>query len=800
MLNPSKNIVFALRALARSPGFTAVIVATLALGIGANTAIFSIVDGVLLKPLPFRDPDRLLMLCQKNASVPQLAISELDYVDFRARTGGSLELGGFTQPGAGSKILSGEGDPVEIAASFITQNFLPLLGVTPAIGRNFLPEEDRRGGNQVAILSYGLWQSRFGGSNDILNRQVTLDSQKLQIVGVMGPEAYPAEADVFLPYSRANPVKPKPRNYHELNVIVRLGPVALPGAESEIAAISADLERSYPSTNAGIVAYFSPLREEIIGKVKEPVLILLAAVGLILLIACGNVVNLLLVRIAGKQKEIAIRAALGAGRRRIVWQFIVECLILSIAGAATGLLLAFWSMPLLRNLGAGRIPRLQHVGIDVRVLLFTAGIAVVAGLFFGLLPSAQYSAANLNRMLRAGGRTSRSDSGGLRNVLIVGEVALALVVLICATLLVRSFNHILQVDPGFREDHVLVAQLSLPSTQYKRAGIYSFYDRLLPRIAAIPGVISVSTSTALPLASTISQTRFMVRDFPVPEAGKYPITAVVFVGADLFKTLGIPILHGRTFTAEEMHNPDDTRCLINAMLADRFLGERDPIGRVILTDLAATSPSACQVIGVVGNTRLTGLDAPLQPALYYPSYFAKDNLVVRTATNPLTIAQSLRHDVAATDPAQPLSNIRTMDDVLSRSLSRRRFLATLLVIFSIVGLILAALGLYGVVSYSVAQRTQEMGVRMALGAARLDIFRLVLMQGLLVTGIGLTIGILATLAATRTMSSVLFGIGGADPLAFAAGCLLLLTISAIACFIPAWRATRIDPTVALRYE
>lgn len=795
-----QDSVFALRTLARNPGFTGIAVLALALAIGANTAMFSIVDGVLLRALPFHNPDRLYIIWQKSSSVPQLSISELDVNDYRSRSHSFEALGGFTKPGIKSMILSGAGDPLEIQPSFITQNFYPLLGVAPFLGRNFLPEEDTRGRNNVAILSYSFWQSRFGADPEILRRQITLDNQAFQVVGVMGPDAYPAEADLFLPYTALNPEKPHARNYHELNMVGRLRPGQTgAAAQAELALISSELERQYARTNFGIGTDVVPLREEIIGKVREPLLLLLAAVGLVLLIACGNVGNLLLVRAAARQKEIAIRVALGASRIQIISQFLIESLILSLAGAALGLLLAFFSMPLLRNLGEGRIPRLQSVEINGQILLFTLAIAIVTALLFGLIPALKYSSANLNRALRAGGRTSLSESSRLRNILVIVEVMLALVVLVSASLLVRSFNQLLQVDPGFRADHVLVAQITLPSTQYKRPDIVNFYRRLLPKIASIPGVISVATTTGLPLGATVTQTRFAVQGAPPPEPGRYPVTTLAFISPGYFQTMRIPVLRGRPFRAEDS-DLDDPRCIVNATLARRFFGSQEPLGRNILMNVAAPAPDPCQIIGVVGDTRVAGLDAPAQPALYLASEAARETLVVRTATDPMAAARAIQKRVAQADPGQPLSNIRPMDEVLARSLSRRRFSATLLVLFSIVGLLLASVGLYGVVSYSVAQRTQEIGVRMALGARPGDIFKLIMSEGLLLTAIGLVCGTIAAAAATRLLAGLLFGIGSADPLSFGAGCLLLLAVSALACFIPARRATQVDPLVALRYE
>jgi predicted permease len=803
MVNAAKYIVYALRMLGRNPGFTFVAAVTLALGIGATTAIFSVVDGVLIKPLPFRDPDRLAMVWQKSATAAQLGISELDLDDYRSRVRVFEDLGGFTVPGTKSAILTGLGNPVEIAPSYITQNYFSVLGISLEIGRDFLPEECRRGRDHVAILGYSLWQSRFGGSRDILNHPITLNGQTLAVVGVMRRNVYPAEADVFLPFTQVSPDGPMPRNYHELNIVGRLRPGrSVAEAQREMDSLSADLERSYPVTNSGIRADVVPLREEIIGNVRVPLYMLLFAAGLVMTIACGNVVNLVLVRAAARQKEIAIRVAMGAGRNAIVAQFVVECVILSAVGAILGLLLAFWAMPLIRDLGAERIPRLQHVQIDAVVLLFTAGIALLAGLLFGVVAALRYSSSNLNQMLRAGGRTSMSDSGRLRNLLVAGEVALCLVVVVGASLLVRSLDQLLDVHPGFRPDHLLVAQIALPRNHYAQPQVRNFYRRLLPRISTIPGVLSVAASNALPMAAAITQTRFAVKGAPAPEPGRYPATAIVIVDAEFFKVLDIPILRGRTFKPEEVGNPNPVSCIINATLARGYFAGQDPTGHIILTKdaLSVTPQDPCEIVGVVGDTHIAGLDEPAMPVLYFATYVAKEMLVVRTATDPLAVAPAVQREVAAADPDQPLSGVRTMGEILSRSLSRRVFAAELLVMFSCLGLVLASLGLYGVVSYSVAQRTQEIGVRMALGAEPESVFRLILWQGLTVTGTGLLVGILAALGATRMMSSLLYGVGAADPFSFAVGCGLLLAVTALACYIPARRATRVDPLVALRWE
>jgi putative ABC transport system permease protein len=786
--------------MGRSPAFTTLVVATLGLGIGANTAIFSLVEGVLLKPLPFRDPDALMMVWGKRPSVPQMAVSELDFDDYRARTHVFQDLGGFVAPGAKTVILTGVGEPAEVAPAFTTRNYFSLLGIKPLLGRDFLPEEGRRGHGNVAILSYALWQSRFGGSGDVLGRQITLNQQKLDIVGVMGPQAYPAEADVFVPFVWIYP-EVLTRNFHQLNVIGRLRPGQTAAtAQKELEAIAGELGRSYPTTNAGISVHVLPLREEIIGSVREPLLVLQAAAVLILLIAFGNAANLLIVRSVKRQKEIAIRVALGAGRSRIIWQFAAECLMLSSAGAILGLLLAIGIMPLIRFLAEGRIPRLQHAALDGRVLLFTTAAAVLAGLLFELMPVLKYSSANLNRALRAGGRTARSDSARLRNVLVAGEVALAMMVIVGASLLIRSLNQLTAVRPGFRTGHVLTAHIRLPWNQYKDSDVHSFYQRLLPKIAAIPGISGVSTTTTLPLVGPTIQMRFALQGISLPEPGKYPTLEMVSVNPDFFRIMDVPILRGRTFKREEVDDFDHQKCIISQTFSNTYFSGQNAIGRLIVVGIGRSDAAPCEVVGVAGDTHLVSLDKQPQATLYYPAYVIRDNLVMLTAGNPLAIAQAVQREVSATLPGQPISNIRTMDEVVTQSLSRRAFAVVLLGMFSVLGLILAALGLYGVVSYSVTQRTQEIGLRMALGARPADVFRMVLWQGLLITGAGLMVGAMAAGSTTRLISSLLFGITATDLFSFEVGCLLLLAISALACFFPAYRATRVDPVVALRYE
>ena len=801
MRNTGNDIVFALRGLVRNPGYAAVVAITLGLGIGANTAIFSLVDGVLLKPLPFRDPDRLVVLWEKSAAGPQLGVSELDLDDYRARSRSFEDLAGYTAPGAKSAILTGAGTPVDILPAYITRNYFRVLGASPIKGRDFLDHESNRGENQVAILGYSFWRSHFNGAPEVLDHPITLNKRSLQVVGIMGPDVYPIGADVFLPFTQVNPQKPMPRNYHELTLIGRLRPgIRLAGAQKDIQAIAAQIESSNSSTNAGISAYLAPLREEITGPLREPILLLFSAVGLVLLIACANVANLILVRAASRQKEIAIRIALGARRGRILSQFAVECGVLCLLGGIMGLLLATAAMPLIRALGQTRIPRLQQVVLDGDVLLFAAGAAAVSALLCAAITALRSTAVDPNENLRSGGRTSQSDSGSLRTTLVTAEVALALVVLVSAALLVRSINGLLEVNPGFRTDHLLVAHLALPSNHYNDAQAHTFYTRLLPRVAALPGVASVATTTSLPLAGSLNQTRFAIQGDPVPETGRNPVAVIASVNTGFFQTMNIPVLRGRLFKPEEVDDFQTEPCIVNHALQRAYFGARDPVGQTIVTNLAASPPEPCRIVGLVGDTRVAGLDSAPRPVLYFAAYAARETLVVHTAVDPLSVAPAIRRLVAELDPEQPLSNVRSMDTVLSQSLSRRSFVAILLAAFSALALALAALGLYGILSYSVTRRTNEIGLRMAIGAQPSAVFRWILLQGLRVALLGVGVGIIGAALSTTMMSGLLYGVGAADPVSYLLAAVVLLAVAMLACFVPAYRATRVDPLTAMRYD
>jgi putative ABC transport system permease protein len=796
-----KDIRYGVRGLVKRPGFTVIALVALALGIGANTAIFSLLNAVVLRPLPFPQPDQLVWIYGNIRNGGNRAsVSPADFLDYRAqnKTFEHLAASG-TMPL--SVNLTGSGEPERLMASAVTGNYFDAFGVTPALGRGFSLENEKSGNDQVTVLSDAFWQKRFAGNPEIIGKTITLDSKSYQVIGVMPPGlSLPQSAEVWVPMNfDANP-EMKLRKAHFLRPIGRLkAGVSLAQAQADTDQIAARLAEQFPDSNTGWNLRLLSLREQLVGGTRTTVFILFGAVGFVLLIACANVANLLLVRAAARQKEIAMRTALGASRLRIVRQMLTESLLLSIAGGALGTLLAVWGVQLLTSLSADSLPPTVNVTIDGTVLLFTLLISLLTGLLFGLAPAFRTAKVNLIDSLKDG---ARSGEGTLRNrtrsFLVVFESAVAVILLIGAGLLVRSLIALQKVNPGFDANNVLTLRIDLPSKKYQGEKFASFFEQLETRVASLPGVQAVGTVTELPLSGQLN-------DMPFTVEGRPPVTADQLFDADAravnenyFSALRIPLLRGRNFTAQEVRQAD-TVIIVSQQLVDIVFPNEDPLGKRLVSDM---SKQAFEIIGVAGDIRHRSLASQPFPAMYFP---ARDtggrmNLVIRTQGDPLSLVGAVRKQVQTLDPDQPIAAVRKMSDWVDSSVAEPRYRTILLGLFAALAMILAATGIYGVMSYSVAQRTHEIGVRMALGARQRDVLRLVVRQGMLLALVGVGLGLLAALALTRVMGSLLFEVTAKDPFTFAVVATLLIAVALVACLIPALRATKVDPLVALRYE
>ena len=804
-----QDLTYAVRGLLRRPVFTSVAILTLALGIGANAAIFSVVNAVLLRPLPYPSPERLMMLWTYN---PRQGFDKdvgtyPNFDDWRRESRSFERMAAYT---GASYTVTGAGEPAQIRGAVVTPGFFETLGIPAARGRVFGEKEGTAGGDRAAILAHGLWQGRFGSDNGIVGKSVMLDGVSHEVVGVM-PDgfAYPEDAEVWTPLAPSERFAEamQSRGAFWLTVIGRLRPqVSRPAAQSEMDGIASRLERQYP-TNAGLGIRLVPMHDEIVGEVRRPLLILLGAVAFVLLIACANVANLLLTRAASRQKELAIRAALGAGRSRIVRQMLTESVLLGLAGGGAGLLLAVWGVDLLHALAPSNLPRLTLVSVDPRVLAFTVCASLATGLIFGLAPAFQ-GASSAGEALKEGGRAGAEGSKGrrLRSALAIAEIATALVLLIGAGLLVRSFLAMSRVDLGFEPRRVLALRLELPRARYPQGPqVTAFYEQLAGRLSALPQVESTAAGTSL-LLSALPQSAGLIVEGRPPAIGEGANVPVPYdaVTPDFFKTLEIPLLNGRLFTAAD--GPSALRVVVvNQAFVRRYFPDTDPIGRrVAFGDAPGRDTDWLTIVGVVADTRRGGLDRP-QPwaELYYPHAQAPRRgmfVLVRTSGDPMGIARAAQAAVWSIDRDQPISSVRTLDAIVARSQANRRFTTLLLGVFSLVALILAGIGVYGVIAYSTAQRTQEIGIRMALGAGRTHVLRMVVAEGLKIGAAGLLLGVAVALALTRLMSGLLFEVSERDPLTFVALPLVLLAIAAGASWIPARRAVRVDPIVALRAE
>jgi putative ABC transport system permease protein len=808
------DLRYGLRTLQKNRGFAAVAILTLALGIGANTAIFSAVNAVLLRPLPFTQPERLVQLWESESAVPQAPFAAPDFVDWRAQNQTFDDMAIYTWPQ--SLNLSGAGEPEHIAGVLTQANFFSVLGSAPMLGRTFAQGEDQAGHNHVAVLSYGLWQRRFGGTRDALGKEIELGGEKYEIVGIMPPDfRMGLRADLWAPIDMDLKKLPA-RGNHSFPAIGRLKPgVTLQQAKANLNAIAERLTEQYPDSNRHIGADVVEMYEALTGNVRLALLVLLGAVALVLLIACVNVANLLLARASSRQREIALRSALGASRPRIIRQLLTESVLLSFLAAVPGILIAYWGVSLLRSLPGAPLRVLDQISVDGTALGFAIAIAALTGLVFGLVPALQVGRRDLHDDLKSGGKgagMAASSSKWLRNGLVVGEIALSLCLLIGAGLLLRTFERLRSVEIGVRPDNVLTAKVALPEAQYAEDQRPRVFREMAERLENAAGVESAAVSSEIPLdGGTNSYAK--KPGAPVEELGSLMEWNEITPG--YFKTFGIPLREGRTFGAGDFDlarkvsaaaKKSDTKYdgpmmvgVINQKMATEFWPSESALGKVFEVDLIPV-----QVIGVVADTKI--FNSPRQKTIdeaYFPVGWGSRGemtITVHSVEAAAALPETVRRTIAGMDSSLPIFNVRTMEQVIVESSSDTRFEALLLGIFAGLALVLAAVGIYGVMSYLVAQRAQELGIRMALGAQPRDVLRLVLGRGVMLTVAGLAIGLVAAFAITRLLSNLLFGVSATDPLTFFGVAILLGLVALAACWIPARRAMRVDPMTALRYE
>jgi putative ABC transport system permease protein len=800
-----QDLRYGVRALAKAPGFTLVAVLAIALGIGANTAIFSVVDAVLLRPLPFPEPERLMRAYLKETGGDTSTFGIADFLAWRdhQKSFEHVAVYDLTQR---SFTLTGIGNPERISGIAVSADFFSALGATPLLGRAFSAEDDRPGSGPVVVISKAFWRSHLSSDPNVVGRSITLNGRPYTIIGVM-PAAFrfpgTEPLDVW-PMRTFEPARARPPYF--LVPFGRLKSGVTPEqAEAELTAIANQVSQQFPdSPYAG--GKLMPLKAVLVQDVRTALWVILAAVSFVLLIALVNVANLLLARATSREKEIGVRIALGASRLRIVRQLLTESVLLASLGGASGLLIGYIGVRAFIAFAPSGIPRLAEVGMDGRVLAFTCVISVVAGILFGLAPALHSVRASLNETLKEGTRSAGSSSGNkIRKVLVVSEFAMALVLMIGAGLLIRSFLRLRDVDPGFQQDHLVTAQISLPYARYKEdAQVVSFWQQFLNRVQVLPGVQAAGITMSLPPNLLQISNPFTVEGQPHDPRHALPLAEETPISPDYFRALGVPLLKGRLFSDADRTTPV---LIINQTMAKQYFPNQDPIGKRIQTGDPDPKAPWETVVGVVGDVKYSGLDAAPSPTLYVP-YTEKDwagwtrgmSLVVRTSMDPSSVVPGLRQELARLDKDLPLSQVRTMNELIDESVVQQRFRTWLLGVFSALALLLAAVGIYAVISHMVGERTREIGIRMALGATRKEILKLILGQASQLAVIGIFTGIAGALLLTRVMRSLLFSVSTTDPLSFALMCTLLAVIALVAGYVPAIRATRVDPIVALRYE
>jgi putative ABC transport system permease protein len=817
-----QDLRYGARMLLKQPGFTLIALLTLALGVGANTAIFSVINAVLLRPLPYEESERLALYNERSPQMDGMSISWPNYTDWRAQQRVFEEMAVFNR---GDYNLTGAGEPERIQAGQVTASLFTTLRVRAAVGRVFTADEDKPGGPPVVVLSYGLWQRRFAGDPQIVGQTLSFNDRGYTVIGVM-PRGFrfPSRVEMWVPVGQLSdqPSWKQRGNHPGLYGVARLRPgVTIEQARADMDNIAAGLEKLYPNSNQDNRVRIIPLLENFVSDVRRGLWVLFGAVGFVLLIACANIANLLLARATTRSKELAVRAALGAGRWRIVRQLLTESLLLAVMGGALGLLLATWGVDFILKTSPDAIPRAQEIGMDNRVFVFTFAVSILTGLVFGLIPAWQSSKVDMHETLKEAGRGNSGSRQWLRSSLVVTEVAAALVLLVGAGLLIRSFYRLHQVDPGFSYERLWSANITLPEKKYNLEQQIEFWRRLTEGLRAVPGVEAASVSSGLPLGNNGWQTSFTIDGRPAPPPGQTPLMEACLVSSDYFRAMGIPLLAGRYFTEQDTHRPpsgplpsdlgEEGRYYfgLNAIIIDEEFARRhwpndDAVGKRVRLGGGDSKAPLATVVGVVRRVKMESLSGG---ANYVQGYFHSLQLpsrgmmaVIKSRVEPASLTAAVRSQVAALDSSQPIYNIRTMEQIRDESVATEKLNLTLLILFASVALVLALVGIYGVMSYAVTQRTHEIGIRIALGARSADVLRLVVGQGMLLAGAGVAIGLAMAYGLTRLMSALLFSVKPTDLPTFTAVTLVLVVVALVACLIPARRATKVDPMAALRCE
>jgi len=804
------DVRYAFRALRKHVGFAAVVILTLALGIGANAAIFSVVNAIVLRPLPYRDADRLVVIWDNLPAIGlrDIVVSAAEYLDYRARNHVFEEMAAYD---TSAFNLTGLGEPERLIGAVVTASLLPILGASPALGRGFHEADNQAGHERVALVSHALWQRRFGGDPRMVGSPIMLDGKSVEIIGVMPPAfKFPDDStELWMPIAfDADLVSENNRGSRSYTVLGRLKPgVTIAQAQADMNAVVATLVRDHPEQyRGGFSTTVRGLQAEIVGETSRGLFVLLGAVGVVLLIACANIANLLLVRAHARRKEVAIRTALGAGRGRIVRQLLTESFVLAAIGGGFGLLLAVWGLDLLVAIAPADIPRIGEIALDRRVVAFTAAVSTITGIVFGLAPALHAARVDLNETLKEGGRTP--GSGGhhvLGRLLVVAEVAMSLVLLVAAGLLINSFARVQDVAPGFDQTHLLTLRIAPPPATYSFAKSQQFFDELFERLRARPGIEAVGAVNALPFGGSGGDRSFFLEGQLNPRPEERPDEQIRFASAGYFAAMRIPVRRGREFTARDTLEAPQV-AVVNEALARKYWPNDDPIGKRVA--FSRQQPKWYQVVGVVGNLKHRSLEVVDTPELYVPvaqPLFAGPTprpmfAVVRTTGDPLAAAATVREVVASIDPNQPVSNMRSMEQRIGESLASRRFTMLLIGVFAALALVLASIGMYGVVAYAVSERTHEIGVRLALGARPRDVLAMLVGQGMTLAVTGAAAGIVIAIAITRVMASLLFGVSATDPATFGVITAVLTCVALIACYLPARRATAVNPVTALRNE